>query len=285
MNYQCESPQYKNFTERLQTYAESNPYNSTTWGRRKYPLPPNKDLIALGNSHLRQHLQALICQFAPVIVDARFEGKKTPDIYIRFANNSTIRALINSPVEMAKDWKSLLQERYTSKPLMDFDAFLLGQFNNGGQLKDIQNTTYYRQMMNMSKNDKDLDFEHQAPPNFVEVAKYFSKGPIVFASNYDSTKRRQSNAMDVLQAMLDMAPAQSVERFQGILSRKYIPFLDNDECGTDDFLGVGWCHPKGGVSHRCNGYGGGYPDLIAFDIVESLFKLFEKAESVATDTK
>jgi hypothetical protein len=56
------------------------------------------------------------------------------------------------------------------------------------------------------------------------------------------------------------------------------------ECGSDQIRGMGVCfnegdhNPKGrnpNAMHRCTGAKGGHPDLIAWDVMEALFRLLE----------
>ena len=69
-----------------------------------------------------------------------------------------------------------------------------------------------------------------------------------------------------------------VNRFTAIDSRGYVPYMNNHECSQIKFdkllVPVEDCLAKDS-HHRCTGVGGGHPDLIAFDVVESLYELFE----------
>lgn len=179
--YQCEGEGYENFTTMLHEFVRSNPHNSTTWGRREYPLPANKSVIAFGNSHLRQHITSMICQYESKVSYFRARGQKENDLYVKFNNNASIHAVINSPVEVSKNWTQRLETSFAHRPLSGFDGFLLVQFNsNLGDLPDIVNTTFYKNMMNWSQTDPDLNFENVSPPNLLDVASVFPTGrPIV----------------------------------------------------------------------------------------------------------
>jgi hypothetical protein len=137
----------------------------------------------------------------------------------------------------------------------------------------LENTTYYRDMMNLSKNDNTTSlgqFGKVKPPTILQVASQY-KGPIVFVSNYDRGK--EEPAKEIIRAMDDLIHTRTRTNIRGILSRKYIPFLKNNECGTDDKKGVAQCGIRRAASHRCVGKHGGHPDLIAFDIQDELYSL------------
>lgn len=277
IEYWCNGTEYEQFGELFQDFLvnqNSNTSNgkvfpqtqqrSTQWGRYAVPLPAGRSVLCMGNSHTKQTVHELICQFSHQTKAFRRYHNK---IYsVEFDNNSSLTLVYNSPIEAALNWTAKL-ESMIHRPLESFDAILLGQFNSAS--RDIQNTTFYREMMNLSRQDADVDFGKVEPPDLLRVAQAFSdRGPIVFASNYD--KGKFVRAQQIADAM-DQHPKAHTMRH--VVARHYIPHLNHNECGTDDREGVGTCRASARGAHRCVGPNGGYPTLAAYDVQDHLFSL------------
>ena len=264
--YQCAGEAYEEFADLLFNYANNHSLHEPLWGRRREPIPANKTVLFFGNSHTRQTTFEMVCQFSDDIVSHSKTGSARSFRW-RFRNNSTIMLLYNSPAEHAKNWVEKL-ESLTHQPLHEVDAMVLGYFNGFG--RDIMNTSYYREMMNASLHDKDLDFGRVASPDIISVAKAY-KGPIVLASNYDRKQRTEGYK----NAIADFAD-RGRTNIRFVDSRKYIPLLNNLECTNDDSSTSNThdCKQRGG--HRCVGPRGGHPTLVSYDIQEGLWDVLSQ---------
>jgi hypothetical protein len=58
--YQCTGPEYKEFGQKLNSFADNITLHGPIWGRRLFPIPANNRVMALGNSHTRQVMHSLI---------------------------------------------------------------------------------------------------------------------------------------------------------------------------------------------------------------------------------
>jgi hypothetical protein len=176
--------------------------------------------------------------------------------------------LYNTAVEISLNWVERLEELVQRK-LDSWDSIVLGQFNGAG--RELENTTYYRDMVNMSLHDKDLQFGKVTPPDVHKVAAAYS-GPILFVSSYDFGK---VNSATQAKETIDGLNRDGRKNARAILSRKYIDVLGH-ECATQVKKGrkKGVCAQKRSA-HRCMGNSGGHPDLIAFDVQEALYSLMD----------
>jgi hypothetical protein len=272
MQYRCNGTEYDEFAPIFQNFVQNSSKHAQTWGRRPHALPDNTAVLFMGNSHTKQTMHNLLCMYSDQIVD-NVGGKNQRSTSYQFANNSTIWLVFNSRAEASSNWTQSI-ETYMGRPLASFDAFVLGQFNKAN--KEIENTTFYKEMMNWSLHDPDMDFGKIDPPDIIQVAAVFSK-PIVFASNFDIG--REKMAKSILRAIDDIKKQSGRTNIEGILSRKYIPLLNNTECGTND--SVGRCQQRL-TAHRCSAPKGGHPSLIAWDIQEALFEMLDKASRISS---
>jgi hypothetical protein len=261
VGYQCAGEEYEGFAKKLLAFAEDTTLHTDTWGRRAFALPADKSVLFIGNSHTRQTFTAFICQFADQI-----ETFSPSQGSFHFKNNASVYIVYNSPVEISLNWVKRLEE-IVQRKLDSWDSFVLGQFNGAG--RDLENTTYYRNMVNMSLHDKDLQFGKVTPPDIYKVAAAYS-GPILFVSNYDRGK--VAPATQIKEA-IDGLNRDGRKNARAILSRKYIDVLGH-ECGTEVVGGMGVCAQKR-QAHRCMGKYGAHPDLIAFDVQEALYSLMD----------
>lgn len=281
IEYQCSGTVYDSFGKDLLDFAEHAhelPNHSRYWGRRPLPLPADKTVLFLGNSHTKQTAREYICQYHDQALHYQ-KYYRSASTSVTFQNNSTIYLVYNSGVEHSLEWVKRLQN-ITQRSLGSFDAVVLGQFN--GRSPDIAHTTYYQQMMNMSRTDTDVQFGKIQPPDVLRLAQVYD-GPIVFVSNYGTGK--ETEAKEVVKAVEQLGRSANRTNVRSILARKYIPLLKGNECGTQAKNSVGICGADQSTSHRCTGTGGGHPDLIAFDVQEELFSLFGGKTEIISNTR
>jgi hypothetical protein len=129
--------------------AEKNHTTSTTtrysWGRRPFPLPPNRTVLVLGNSHLRQVSKTMVCQYANVIqsldhhhhhhhaaaahININHNNNDTDDVFVvQFTNGARWISITNTVLVYSKDWMALLQDEY----LTPMDIGITGGITGGG---------------------------------------------------------------------------------------------------------------------------------------------------------
>jgi murein tripeptide amidase MpaA len=169
IEFQCAGAEYDRFATNLRAFAENTTLHTETWGRRAFPLPAHKSVLFLGNSHTRQTAKALVCQFADQVVTYSHKKRKKSLSSFHFTNNATLSIVINSPVEIAIDWVARL-ETLVKRPLDSWDLIVLGQFNGAG--KELENTTYYRTMTNLSLQEpNDLQFGKVTPPGYLQSGR------------------------------------------------------------------------------------------------------------------
>jgi hypothetical protein len=227
--------------------------------------------LIFGNSHLRQVSKTLVCQYAHAIES--FEITEADAFIIRFRNNATWISITNSPIAYSHEWQYLL-ESHIGRSLESLHAIVLGKFN----LYEEAKHTAFEQIMRQEQQAFIglADFETISPPTLKEVAEVYS-GPIVSMSMFSQHDRKRVHQTLTLMRQLK----DERDNLWFVDSRAYTSQLG--ECGSDDKLTVGTCHEPGDVihgsnrkpadMHRCTGSNGGHPDLIAWDIVETVYQV------------
>ena len=76
--YQCAGKPYDEFMQKIYKFLETKSTSTTTtittttspssWGKRTYPIPEGKKILVMGNSHTRQVMTTLLCQYKEQIV-------------------------------------------------------------------------------------------------------------------------------------------------------------------------------------------------------------------------
>ena len=244
LQYPCMGDHYDEFTRVLHSLADTLP---EPMGRRDFPVASDRNILVLGNSHTRQMMDSLICQFRNEVVEfARVVASNvTLSTNVRFANNSTIISITNNPIMDSPDWVALIEKGFR-RPLNSYDGIVLGKFNANNGSK---------------------------PPKLCDVAKVYD-GPVVYVSMFARYGNPELTA--------NLAFIKSVNSTRHNLStingRKYIDTMKM-ECGAMDVDSAGLCYedsdnknvPREANSmHRCVGAKGGHPDLIAWEVAEKL---------------
>jgi len=262
--YHCQGPNYDAFGESLLKFANNTAIHSPTWGRRPFPLPANKSILFFGNSHTRQTANAFLCQYKDQLksLTPRVSGKV--GYTAEFMNGAKVEALINSYAVFGREWKSLM-EGELGRSLASYDALVLGKFN---RLLDSHNTTFYTEMEALSKERDDIDFFNVKPPTLADVAAVYD-GPIVAVSMFSNAKmpRKAANGMLKNAKMLHRKGRKNVYYIDG---RKYTSEVG--EGGSQNQYKIR-DSVDAGETHRCHGALGGHPDLMAWDVIEQLYRL------------
>jgi hypothetical protein len=180
LTFQCGGDEYYQFGRRILDLHQKLTTTTTTTqkqrsppqlllGRRDSPLPgKDKSILFIGNSHTRQQVETLLCQYSDMLESGYFDTEETAaegKVYLKH-HNHTIQWVTNNFAFYGHDWQNRL-ETLIDKPLADHDAIIVGRFN---QLNESWNTTFYKQMLAFGAMDKSIDFEHIKPPNLEQVA-------------------------------------------------------------------------------------------------------------------
>jgi hypothetical protein len=265
-SYVCEGPEYDAFAEKLEALLkifeqqDSALSKPVSWGkRRNSPFPDNSTILAVGNSHTRQILQTLICQYKVLqMIDMESNttevSRRGSYYFTEFANHAKLHLITNNALFYSHKWRTYLQEM---TGLSRIHAMIVGQING---MTEAYNTSFMDLMIEKTSHLEDADFTSVAPPQLEQFAEFYS-GPIVAHSlmcywGYDN-----------FYGMNDFVQSFNRPNVQMVNGRAYIGMLG--ECSTDNWLSVGVCSTDAS-SHRCVGDRGGHPDLLAWDIVEAL---------------
>jgi hypothetical protein len=272
--YRCEGEAYNDFTRKMMQYVSEK--NRTFWGTRRFPLPRGVSILVLGNSHTRQTVNSLLCQYSDVITsrspfttDGNFSAGHGTFL---FSNEARLVVLTNSPLVYSKNWTSLLQKYDTLHlPLENYTAIVLGQFNPPAN----KSTNRFQEQM--------LAFEHQYPeeihystvpaPTLYEVSQLFPRTPILAVSMF------AEYGLDwEIKSLKTVSVSALVQLVRG---RAHIDAI-GIECGTDGIGTVTDCCNSGDTTqfrrlpenmHRCTGAKGGHADLLAWDVIEALHEM------------
>jgi hypothetical protein len=264
--YQCTGPAYKKFGQKLSSFADNITFHGPTWGRRPFPIPANKRVLALGNSHTRQVMHSLICHTGAHVETVLAHKKYVHQTFrIRFLNGATLYLITNSPVVYSQEWVQLVEKSIHIR-LDSLDAIILGQFNGqvDGQSK------FFQEMQAASENNTDIEFDLVDPPDLALVTKLY-QGPILFLGSFYQFEPRMQEKEQAQQVISDLVQ-EGRNNLIFIDSRKYVQMLENNECSSNEKYNGGTCeqHPN---SHRCTGQLGGHCDLVAFDLEEALHSI------------
>lgn len=274
MWYQCDGDEYYRFGKKLHQLVRNkvtNEIKPSTWGRRGYPIPAGKTVVVFGNSHSRQVAHSLACQYGMERVQ---EVKVTepelidPNTALRidFTNESTLWVIANSYAAYSDDWKGLLEKQIGVSSLSDeVDAVLIGVFN---PCSGVSN--FYNYMLNMSASIPGVNCEpKQRLPYFKDVIDVFD-GPV---GQLDMFTPRGSVNTKRAQKWIKESQKENRTNLDTFIFRDYIEEIGL-EGASPARIGVNECinDETGSRAHRCIGSMGGYPDLIAWDVSEFLYK-------------
>ena len=276
ITYQCTGKTYESFGRNLLKFADNPRKHGKHWGRRQFPLKANTTTLFMGNSHMRQITHGFICQYRHTVQSIDYIntplGVRHPRFWqerIVFTNGATAYVFMNHPFAYSKNWADLL-EQSIHMPLQKLDAIVLGKFNG---YKESSNTTYARLMHQFAAQLQSISFEHVLPPMVADVAAVYD-GPIVATSMMAAYVEQ----MHARQTRQQVAALHAVQRHnvRYVDARKYVKRLGECGCLVQDKIRTsGVCTNKkmGQNYHRCMGRYGGHPDLVAWDILETIYAL------------
>lgn len=265
---------------------------TTTAKRRK------RKILIIGNSHTRQMVTALMCQYRDQIV-ARHQLKNARDIkkdgnqdknmahvYYMPEHELTLYILINHPLVYSHSWKATLEIDVLEFPLQELDGIVLGGFNrhhadtrsSNGALSKVPDSNFAVMAREYQQRypQQEVNFENIAPPSIQDVAKVYS-GPLVWVSMFAGHGRNEHQ--EALEQIGFVTLTHNRTNLRSVNGRNYIEALGGDECSSNNKVGgdavVSTCvtdrsDPVYENGHRCTGVNGGQSDLVAWDVVEAL---------------
>ena len=294
VHYQCRGQAYDQFTSKLEHYVQQRYLqsgNASLWGRRHTsPLPSNTTILVLGNSHTRQTMYALLCQYADHIAAVRstlvYNHPSAPLHDIVFDNGATLVFATNSPLVYSSQWYEALQHHdpyhrsltNNNRSSSDYDAVVLGEFNLYHPDKPSK---FLTQMLEFELlHPEEVQFTTATPPTLKSLAQLLPNTPIVALPMFAEYghKWEQQSRKEFLQ--LSKSRRNTIHVLHG---RQHIVALQH-ECGSDGIIEVGTCWDRGQTTpygrkppdmHRCTGPRGGHADLLAWDLIEAIHKVLE----------
>ncbi len=294
--YQCEGQAYEDFGHQLLALAKN--YSilanvSSQWAHRRFPLPANKTVLVLGNSHLRQISKTIMCQYSDRIES--IHPSSTADVFlVTFTNGATWMSITNTVLVYSEDWIRLLEQEYlqplVNDSLSTMDAIVFGKFT---RFLEAQHTNFeFTMKMDQQRyveahgntTKTTIDFATIPPPHLVDLATAVST-PIISVPMFSlSDQHRAQQERDEYEALQYQSNSTHVHFLE---TRQFIDTLGL-ECGSDDKLTIGTCHEPSTYSetvtnlaprhpadmHRCAGSCGGLADFVAWSLIEDLNALW-----------
>jgi hypothetical protein len=265
MYYQCEGTAYDEFAEHMEDHMEEYSQSQPTWGRRSFPFPNNTKIFMLGNSHTRQMYQSLLCQYQSQIDQAEMLDPWSSSFH--FQNNVTLVTMANTPYVYSKEWRKNL-ESITGMSLSSFDAVVLGIFN---KYDPRGKTTFLSEMLNYSQYIPNVDFENIPAPSIATMARAYTSGPLISLGMFCPIRNA---ALAKRTAQVVKESQQKVQKYPIFVSGRTHVDAIGYEGGSTNRLQVDQCDNAGKQLHRCAGRRGGHPDLLAWDVIETVYKEF-----------
>jgi hypothetical protein len=275
--YFCNGPAYNEFSDRMRDHIlelNRTKHKPPLWGRRSSPSPlANKSILFFGNSHTRQLFQSLACQYQAEQVSRSGEYFS---MELVLPNNVKVISITNHFLIHSPDWATLLKDATGGYGLEDFDAIVLGRFND----KSNSEGTDFEKWIKEHSTDQTgkISFDNTSPPSIQQIADAFPKDrPIVLTSMFsryseEYSKNRFKEVDRIVAISREQQQPPGGRRIPMVDARAYVKALG--ECGNDQVDGGGTCHSEGEPGmHRCTGPRGGHPSLVMWDVIEELHRV------------
>jgi hypothetical protein len=300
--YVCQGPEYDAYADRLEQFVawafangtlstapsffpekeiarqalRDSKRKSPLWGRRPYPFLANSTILAVGQSHTRGIFQTIARQY-PTLSYEQVEAdpdnstvQKGTYYRFEFANHAKVHLISNHGVLYITHWQPYMEDMIGMK-LKDLDAIVLGK---SLEFKEAVNTTFMNKMLDQTSKLKDADFRTIPSPALKEFAEAYS-GPIV-AHSLIASWGLYSMSADFFTHWRTKIKHKDPERaklIRVVRGRLFSPLLG--DCATDQWRQAGICE-NNKARHACVGKRGGPGDLVAWEIIEHLYDLWEK---------
>jgi hypothetical protein len=301
--YQCSGQPYNDYMDSVWAqviHAKHHADPTSPWGKRPFPIPPGKTILVMGNSHTPQVLTSLLCQHRDQIINAAelapVPGKKNVAMTFFLRHNVIIHVLVNHPFVYSKRWHRTLALEFLKMPLFKLDAIVLGSFN---ALKESYKTSFQEVTLRYQKEmpHHRVNFLQQEAPLMQDVAQVYG-GPLIWISmfakysqpyhekamtmisnlQFQNGTRRDRSVVVVDTRPIHQHHLDKRNNLRAIYGRRYIDsHLHGMECSSDSYDIVSTCltnrtsNKRYSDGHKCVGQHGGFPDLIAWDLIEALY--------------
>ena len=313
IEYQCTGQPYDDFLQLRQFPLVLKKHASSPklqWGKRQSILPPasnnntiNTTILVVGNSHTRQFFASLQCQYADLLVSVKelapsplgikilrytFQQKAhAEDEVTGMTDNVNFDVVANHPLVYSLRWKKNL-ESMTGTPLREYDAVIIGHIN-GYDPRYANKAALWISARKYAEQNPELEIDLiKYPRGFAvnDIAKYYKSGPIIWVSMFSSYQiKSHQQAVQQMKSLKKADTAANKTRFmRAIDARQYIDEMDGEECSSDSRGIVATCvtnrtSVRYSDGHRCAGDKGGQPDLLVWDLIETLWEAFNPATS------
>jgi hypothetical protein len=263
MPYQCAGPDYTTFGQALTDYRQNVAENGATWGRRLYGLPASQNILFFGNSHTQQIARTLACQHedsnaagGQIASLERLGDGPTAPTRVRLANNATLVIFTDRNVLLSDEWEFLFAQATGGMQIQDFDAMILGLFND----------------CDSKRRSDDEACASISDLMFREIASVFG-GPMLFISMMAALRNEESiKVRDTIREYRE----QKRKNMWFIHGRRYVSKVglegakdtNTDRWNVTDALNSG---ARARSSERCQGMYGGHADLLSWDATEFLY--------------
>ena len=274
--FACEGPIYDVYSQDLIRDATNEMLAmdpGTTWGRRGQALPPNSQTMLVGDGHVRQLAQIMVCQQS---LSLQITLYRRIDRYVSvyaFANNATMVVVTNTYALFSDRWQQLL-ERQIQRRVQDFTTIVLGLVDECNR-DPSKPDNYFSETMKALKDMEGVDCMTHDPPT-LDMWRQVYGGPMVWMSPFSTSRR--SRARDefhrLKQLLLTTARTNNADHHNyGPLAfvngRQYLH--GRDGCMAASRSEVTDCENKSISGNPCTGNKGGLVDLVSWDIIEFLW--------------
>ena len=279
--YQCAGSNYDVYTlQHMIPFIQRKQRDNPNYGTRPTIVPYSKgskprsiNVLALGNSHTRQIFIAMACQYQDAIIQSG-DREINEEVEIVFSlgpnSNITFTLLYNHPAFHSKRWQANLDE-ILHRPLKDFDALLVGKFNDfKPEWEGARVWTYMRLYAERVPSHKvDLDQVPGGIPLGHLLEAY--QGPIIYMS-----MMAVYGNVDFQQGLKLIELANRTDSVHAVNTRDHVdePEFMQRECAYpetgSEHLVEDCVNTTNG--HRCFGDKGGESDIAAYEVVEELWE-------------
>ena len=277
--YVCEGPKYEAFADKLEAFVTATDDGDSLWGKRPFPFPNNTTLLVVGNSLMRQVFMNIACQYRDELetwIDHEYHQsnvmRRGTFLEVGFANGATMYLVTNHAMFYSPKWPKFLKELIGGEEVwQNLDFMVVGHLNGFAQ---AYNTAFMEIMREKTKQWEGANFETVEPPRLNDFARVFKDRPLIAVSLMADSSSVDSDYQELLQLKRRTEKRErrtAVNRTISIVhGRKYIKALG--ECGSDVWWNKTDCTQQPQM-HRCIGARGGYPDVVAFDTIETIYQV------------
>jgi hypothetical protein len=293
--YQCAGPIYDQYLQQHQfPFVLQKHQLDPHWGTRPTIVPfsekkLNRHILVIGNSHTRQMIGSMLCQYhyhitsAQVLTPMPFQGHA---VRYQLVGGLTLTVIINHPLVYSPRWEKNLEEYYLPEgtKLDDLDMIIMGMFNH--YRAAFSTSSLWTDIINYGKHfpEQQVNPSLYHAPQLKQFARAY-KGPILWVSMLAAYNEKHHERM--MKQMHDIQKQQKRTNLRSVHARQHVEAI-GAECSKSSSLQddgiVGTCatntsHFEYANGHRCVGDKGGQPDLVAWDVIEAIYDVLRQEEA------